>query len=117
MRKLLVFFFFTSFMWAYAASYAADQAIINGMESGDRSDFSKLYYHNRGTDWVYQEQQDVKKVQQRLKALGYDCGTADGTLGPRTEQAVRAFQRDLRLDVDGVIGPKTKRALLASTGR
>jgi len=111
MRKLLIFFFFTSFMFAYTASYAADQAIIDNRASAGKSDFNQLYYHNRGMDWIYKEQQDTKKIQLRLKELGFDCGTIDGTLGPKTEQAVRALQRDLRLEVDGLIGPKTKKAL------
>jgi len=111
MRKLLILFFFTSFMLAYTASYAADQAVIDNVESSGKSDFSKLYYHNRGMDWIYKEQQDAKKVQLRLKDLGYDCGSIDGTLGPKTEYAVKAFQRDLRLEADGLIGPKTKKAL------
>lgn len=111
MKKMLLFFFVVSFMLAYTASYAADQAIINNPEPSGKNDFSSLYYHNRGIDWIYKEQQDVKKLQLRLKQLGYNCGTIDGTLGPKTERAVKAFQRDVKLEADGLIGPKTKKAL------
>lgn len=50
-------------------------------------------------------------VQARLNNLGYDCGPVDGLNGPRTQAAVRAFQKDYGLTVDGVPGPKTQAAL------
>jgi hypothetical protein len=51
-------------------------------------------------------------VQQRLKELGYDCGTTDGVMGPHTKGAVEAFQSDHPpLDVDGIPGPFTQAEL------
>jgi lysozyme len=53
---------------------------------------------------------DVKRLQELLVAAGQRI-TVDGDFGPRTEAAVRAFQKDRRLAVDGVVGPKTWAAL------
>ncbi len=46
-------------------------------------------------------------VQRALNAQGFDCGDADGIMGPRTRAAVVAFQRARHLDPDGLIGPLT----------
>ena len=45
----------------------------------------------------------TRQVQQRLNALGYAVGPADGIPGERTVGAIRKFQRDLALDPDGTI--------------
>jgi len=49
----------------------------------------------------------VRALQQRLNTLGFNAGTADGSFGPKTEAAVKAFQRAKGLTADGVVGPKT----------
>jgi N-acetylmuramoyl-L-alanine amidase len=55
----------------------------------------------------------VRDVQRRLGALGYGVdGVDDGTYGPLTEEAVRAFQLSRRLRVDGICGPDTWNALV-----
>ena len=50
---------------------------------------------------------DVRRLQEALKAKGFDPGTPDGDYGPKTERAVKAFQLANGLDDDGVAGPKT----------
>lgn len=59
---------------------------------------------------------DVRAVQEALKLLGYDPGPIDGIFGPRTDAAVRAFQRAKGLGVDGIVGPKTRAALVNALG-
>ena len=54
---------------------------------------------------------DVCGLQQRLIDMGFDCGRADGIFGPRTESALREFQRNVGLPADGTCGPATLRAL------
>ena len=50
---------------------------------------------------------DVQQLQTMLKALGYDCGLADGAFGAKTDAAVRAFQQKEGLLVDGIVGKQT----------
>jgi predicted chitinase len=57
---------------------------------------------------------DVKKIQQKLKALGYLSGAVDGIFGPGTDAAVKAFQRANGLGADGIVGPVTQTALAAA---
>ena len=54
---------------------------------------------------------DVKELQEKLTAKGFNTGTADGAFGPKTEAAVRRFQEKQGLQVDGIAGPKTCGAL------
>ena len=54
---------------------------------------------------------DVKELQNRLNDKGYNCGTADGVFGPKTEAAVKAYQAANKLVVDGKAGKKTITAL------
>lgn len=58
----------------------------------------------------------VGAVQRLLHRIGYtDASGAflrvDGTFGKQTKHAVKAFQRDYRLEVDGKVGPQTWTAL------
>lgn len=57
----------------------------------------------------------VRWVQRRLQMHHFDPGPADGVFGPRTDAAVRAFQKAKRLEVDGIVGPQTRRALQANS--
>ena len=56
---------------------------------------------------------DVTRLQQRLKDLGYLSGKVDGQFGGGTKRAVIAFQRRNKLDTDGVAGQETQARLYA----
>jgi len=58
---------------------------------------------------------EVKKLQKKLKALGFNPGRIDGAFGRITEAAVRDFQKSRRLSADGVAGRQTLSALGLAT--
>ena len=58
---------------------------------------------------------DVAALQSRLTEMGFDCGRVDGIYGPRTELAVKDFQKSVGGTVDGKCGPATIIALIRLT--
>lgn len=68
---------------------------------------------NQGILTVGAKGEDVKRLQQRLKDLGYLDGKVDGQYGGGTKRAVIAFQRRNGLDTDGVAGAETQAKLYA----
>ncbi len=54
---------------------------------------------------------EVKRIQKKLKSLGYYNGAVDGVYGTGTQKAVRNFQKNCGLTADGIAGPKTIRYL------
>jgi lysozyme family protein/peptidoglycan hydrolase-like protein with peptidoglycan-binding domain len=74
------------------------------------------FYLRRGLE----NDQNVEIVQRRLREIGIDPGTIDGSYGLRTETAVKLFQArsadpsGAPLDVDGIVGPDTWTALFGS---
>ena len=61
------------------------------------------------------EGSEVKKLQQRLKALGYYTYGIDSSYGNRTVEAVKAFQKKNGLTVDGVADEATQKKLNSSS--
>ena len=53
---------------------------------------------------------EVKWLQWYLNRAGYKLAV-DGSFGPTTEKAVKAFQQINKLTVDGIVGPKTRKVL------
>jgi len=50
---------------------------------------------------------DVRTLQRKLNALGFDAGKEDGVHGPRTDRAVHEFQHNVGERPDGVVGLHT----------
>ena len=48
----------------------------------------------------------IAKVQQALGKLGFDVGTADGVAGPKTQEAIKAFERATGMSEVGAINPR-----------
>ncbi|WP_414552939.1 peptidoglycan-binding protein [Anabaena sp. CCY 0017] len=55
---------------------------------------------------------EVRKLQERLKQLGFLAGAVDGDFGMNTEAAVKAAQQRFGLEADGVVGGATWEALM-----
>jgi len=53
----------------------------------------------------------VETLQYLLRARGHNVAV-DGIFGPKTDAAVRAFQKQKGLAVDGIVGPYTWSALI-----
>jgi Putative peptidoglycan binding domain len=73
-----------------------------GMQSGTESRTAG------GHQW---SKDKVKEVQEALKGNGFDPGTADGVIGPKTNQAIRDFQKAKNLQATGRIDERTASAL------
>lgn len=52
-----------------------------------------------------------KALQQALKDKGFYNGPVDGNIGPKTQEAVKAFKVANKLSADSVVGPKVKELL------
>lgn len=71
------------------------QLVEAGYRLGDRT----LYLHSphfRGDD--------VRALQRKLNALGFDAGREDGMFGVNTDHAMRDFQRNVGEEPDGIVG-------------
>ena len=56
----------------------------------------------------------MKALQQALATLGFSPGKPDGTYGPATQQALKAFQKAHNLTADGIVGVQTLAALTSA---
>jgi murein L,D-transpeptidase YcbB/YkuD len=50
----------------------------------------------------------TKQVQIALKNAGFYKGSIDGKIGPKTKEAIKAFQKDNNIRPDGIVGKKTR---------
>ncbi len=60
---------------------------------------------------------EVRKLQQKLKDLGYLSGSVDGKFGAATEAAVIAFQKNNNLTADGKAGTATQSKLYSGSAK
>jgi len=50
----------------------------------------------------------IKQIQVASKAAGFYKGPIDGKMGPKTKEAIKAFQKANGLRADGIVGRKTR---------
>jgi len=62
---------------------------------------------------VNPEQTLIAQVQEYLKLTGFYRGTADGIYGPRTQEAIKAYQKQNGLTVDGQVTKELLRTMVS----
>ncbi|MBO7319273.1 MAG: spore cortex-lytic enzyme [Clostridia bacterium] len=83
---------FTALYTNYTQSYNEGSAIHALSKLGSRGD-------------------EVRRIQKKLKELGFYNGSIDGIYGSATKKAVIAFQKNCGITADGVVGTKTLKFL------
>ena len=81
MKKLLGFILILMLLFTFAVAESEEFVPLQNGSSGE----------------------EVAKAQEQLKILGFLTGAADGSFGPGTENAVRAFQVKNGLEEDGIL--------------
>jgi peptidoglycan hydrolase-like protein with peptidoglycan-binding domain len=59
----------------------------------------------------------VRAAQKKLNNAGYDSGTPDGKIGPKTRAAIRKYQQDQNLTVTGKLDESTLSHLNVGAGK
>lgn len=90
---------------------ASHKKLMTNPKPNNSSGFTRALYLTNPT----MKGDDVKKVQQRLKDLGYYTDAIDGEFGLNSDSSVRSFQGKNGLEVDGSCGPATWNKLFSSS--
>ena len=100
---------------AFAENTAAEESQTTEQTTKTKMSASEL--QAQGILTVGAKGEEVTKLQQRLKDLGYLDGKVDGQYGGGTKRAVIAFQRRNGLTTDGVAGQETQSKLYAEDAK
>ncbi len=96
----------TTNMWQ---AEATERALDAGGRTARRSDM------RNDTPSIHDSQsansEEVRHAQKKLNDLGYQTGEPDGVFGPRTQEALRNFQKAKNIEVTGRLDGKTTSAL------
>jgi peptidoglycan hydrolase-like protein with peptidoglycan-binding domain len=93
-----------------SGSSASDRQMRSGMSRGHKGGSAMR-------DGAGMGQEKVKAAQQALKDKGHDPGDVDGKMGPRTQQALRDFQKTQDIQATGRLDDKTMQSLGVEVGR
>lgn len=101
-----------SFPWTYFLGRVSHFLKARRPEDPAPADKQPTTWNNKGFSREY-----IRAQQRMLKTLGFYKGEIDGYLGPQTDSAVRAFQKENALEVDGLPGPATTKKLSAKVNQ
>lgn len=73
-------------------------------------------FYEQGRNATYKRTYSIQRIQMELQERGFYTGEIDGSFGPATEAATKAFQSSVGLSVDGIVGKKTLAKLADRTG-
>lgn len=82
-----------------ALSVAVSSALVFETVFEDESTFALSKFGSTGSE--------VKRIQTKLKELGYYYDSVDGVYGTNTKNAVTRFQKNCGITADGICGQKT----------
>lgn len=84
---------------AVALSVSVSSALVFDAVFRDESTFALSKFGSTGSE--------VRKIQNKLKELGYYYDSVDGVYGTNTKNAVTRFQKNCGITADGICGQKT----------
>ncbi len=107
----------TGLLFAFAAfGFSQDQNTPQGSASGQPSGTAVTRHETNSVVRpknapVKVTPSVVKDAQQKLNQAGYDAGSVDGVMGPKTKAALQKYQSDKQLPQTGRLDQKTMGAL------
>jgi hypothetical protein len=106
---LLLAFSFLNPVWADVqsqdlnANYGVPSITPNHIQAIQQKDIFTRHGYTQIAKAITPKREVVRRVQSLLSQLGYNPGTIDGTMGQKTRNAIRAFQRQSRMPTTGEI--------------
>lgn len=109
-------------LWSPATSFARDTTRAGGKQTEQGESLKTALVSagllRRGAGYGTENgSAAVRRLQLRLRWVGFRPGPIDGLFGPLTQGAVVRFQVARGLAADGVVGPDTRGLLLRRVGR
>lgn len=92
----------------------ADTDSYNTLYKGDEKYLSVSDDNQISEKVVYTDKENIQKVQELLNSAGYDCGSADGVPGEKTNNALLQFEKDHDLPETTDITPELIESLEAA---
>jgi hypothetical protein len=104
-----------------ALSFAVTAGAMGDKSSGASTSGGQKYSADQATSSTSSsvgsaDSSTIRSAQQALDDKGYDAGSADGRMGPRTESALKQFQQAQGMPQTGALDSKTLSALGVSQG-